>query len=129
MLLLVEYRLLLKRIMKSITSHEQRMEGEQSVSQSISTKESTELRTRPLKKPMPNVVDIGSNQHASGASGWATLSTWIVIVQIFVLLIVLFRMERHLRRLEHRSLSQVRLVKGCMPSTANSSRPACGRRH
>jgi hypothetical protein len=63
---------------------------------------------------MPKVVEISPNQLASGASARPTLNTWIVIAQIFILLIAVFRMERHLRRVEHRSLSLVRHVKGCV---------------
>jgi hypothetical protein len=53
---------------------------------------------------MPEVVAITPNQHAIGA-----------IVQVFILVIAVFGMERHLRRVEHRPLSLVRNVKGCIP--------------
>ena len=64
---------------------------------------------------MPKVVEISANQYASGASARPTLNTWIVIAQIFILLIAVFRIERHLRRLEHRSLSLARRVEDCIP--------------
>jgi len=64
---------------------------------------------------MPKVVEISSNQRASGAAARPTLNTWIVIVQILILLIAVFRMESHLRRVEHGSLSLVQHVTGCMP--------------
>jgi len=44
------------------------------------------------------------SNHASGASA-PTLNTWIVVVQIFALLIAVFLIERHLRKVEHRSRS------------------------
>ena len=64
---------------------------------------------------MPKVVEISAHQYASGASARATLNTWIVIAQIFILLIAVFGIERHLRRLEHRSLSLVWHVEDCIP--------------
>ena len=64
---------------------------------------------------MPKVVEISSSQHTLGAFARPTLNSWIVIVQIFILLIVVFRIECHLRRVEHRSPSLARHVKGCMP--------------
>ena len=44
--------------------------------------------------------------HASRASVPMS-STWIVVVQIFVLLIAVFLIERHLRKLEHPSRSAI----------------------
>jgi hypothetical protein len=46
------------------------------------------------------------SNHSSGASA-ATLDTWIVVVQIFGLLIAVFLMERHLRKVEHPSRSAI----------------------
>src|SRR5262245_48188963 len=44
------------------------------------------------------------SNHASGASA-PKLNTWIVVIQIFALLIAVFLIERHLRKVEHRSRS------------------------
>jgi hypothetical protein len=70
---------------------------------------------------MPKVVEITSTQYARDTCPRTTLNTWIVIVQILFLLIAVFQMERHLRRLEHQSLSLVRHAKGCMPCNANEA--------
>jgi hypothetical protein len=49
------------------------------------------------------------NPGSSHAFPRPTLNTWIVIIQIFILLIAIFMIELHLRKVEHRSLSLVRL--------------------
>jgi hypothetical protein len=50
------------------------------------------------------------SNHLSGASA-PTLNTWIVVVQLFVLLMAVFLMERHLRKVEHpsRALCDIRI--------------------
>jgi len=54
--------------------------------------------------PMQRFGKISSDQHASGAIARPALNTWIITTIIFILLIAVFRMELHLRKVEHRSL-------------------------
>ena len=81
----------------------------------ISAKERCRTVNVTAENTTPKVVGISSNQSASDSSARPTLNTWIVIAQIVILLIAVLGLERHLRKVEHRSFSLVWQGRGCMP--------------